>query len=421
MVDGPAWLRRSWRALAERAGALIAIGTQSYPPKTRRRLKSINVASFTIAISCALFALTYALEDFALYRGAVAINFAMMAAGVSVPAFHRINDFAGALFMAIVLLAGLFLLVAMVGRLSGIQINFVATSAAVFLVFELRRMTLIVTLIAVATALHIAAWMLFPEGAVPGPADDAFLAQLYITIVVTISTIVAVLVYYAFRTAELAEAETEALLGRILPSSVVERLKERPGQPIADSFDQAAVLFADLAGFVPLARRLGPARTVAMLNRLVQSFDRLALEHGVEKIKTIGDAYMAVSGLPVALPDNAARLACMALRMPPTAEATGAELGVELRLRIGIALGPVMAGVIGSERFGYDVWGDPVNLAARLEQSGETGKIHVSSAFRDALVGKFAFVHRGSIEVKGMPAEDTWFLVGERRGEGEAS
>jgi len=420
MPDGPAWLRRFRHALRARAGALIAIGTRGYPPKTRRRLKSINIASFTIAISCALFALTYALEDFALYRGAAAINLVMMAAGLSVPAFHRINDFAGALFMAIVLLAGLFLLVALVGRLSGIQINFVATSAAVFLVFELRRMTLIVTLISVATALHIAAWMLFPEGAVSGEGNDAFLAQLYITIVVTISIIVAVLVYYAFRTAEVAEAETEALLGRILPGSVVERLKKRPGQPIADSFDQAAVLFADLAGFVPLAHRLGPARTVEMLNRLVQSFDRLATKHGVEKIKTIGDAYMAVSGLPAALPDNAARLARMALRMQPAADIAGAELGVELRLRIGIALGPVMAGVIGSERFGYDVWGDPVNLAARLERSGETGKIHVSSAFREALAGEFAFVHRGSIEIKGMPAEDTWFLTGERRNEAEA-
>lgn len=421
MHHSPAWLCRAWHVLAERAGALIAIGTEGHPAKTRRRLKSINVASFTIAISCALFALTYALEDFALYRGAAAINLAMMVAGLSVPAFHRLNDFAGALFMAIVLLAGLFLLVALVGRLSGIQINFVATSAAVFLVFELRRMTLIVTLIAVATALHIAAWMLFPEGAVPGHADDAFLAQLYITIVVTISIIVAVLVYYAFRTAEQAEAETEALLGRILPGSVVERLKARPGQPIADSFDQAAVLFADLAGFVPLAHTLGPARTVEMLNRLVRSFDRLAAEHGVEKIKTIGDAYMAVSGVPVAHPDNAARMARMALRMAPGADAVAAELGVELKLRIGIALGPVMAGVIGAERFGYDVWGDPVNLAARLEQSGETGKIHVSSAFREALATEFAFVHRGSIEIKGMPAEDTWFLVGERRGEGGAA
>lgn len=407
-------LRRLGAASAGRAGALISLGTQSYPPKTRRRLKSVNVGAFTIAASCALFALTYALEDFSLYRGAVAVNLAMMAAGLSTPAFHRMNDIAGALFMAIVLLAGLFVLVSMVGRLSGIQVNFVATSAAVFLVFELKRLKLIVSLIVAAIALHIAAWILFPQGAVSGRADSAFMVQLYITIVVTISIIVAVLVYYAFRTTEAAEAETEALLLRILPTSVVDRLKARPSQPIADSFDEAAVLFADLAGFVPLARQLGPARTVDMLNDLVRRFDRLAAAHGVEKIKTIGDSYMAASGLPVTRSDSAARLARMALRMQDAADETGRDFGVALHLRIGMALGPVMAGVIGTQRFSYDVWGDPVNLAARLEQTGVAGRIHVSRAVRDALADGFEFSSHGLIEIKGLGTEKTWFLEGER-------
>ena len=417
MPDETPWSARLGALLLSRADALVSLGTEDYPPKTRRRLKSINVASFTIAISCGLFALTYAAEDFSLYRGAVAINLAMMLAGLSVPAFHRRNDVAGALFMAIVLLAGIFLLVALVGRLSGIQVNFVATSAVVFLVFELKRLKLIAVLIALAIALHIAAWILFPQGAVAGRASEAFVVQIYVTIVVTISIIIAVLVYYAFRTAEQAEAETEALLHRILPASVAARLKARPSEAIADSFDAAAILFADLAGFVPLAHSLGAARTVAMLNDLVQRFDRLAAAHGVEKIKTIGDAYMAVSGLPVPLPDNAARLARMALRMQAAADEAGEAFSVELRLRIGIAFGPVMAGVIGADRFTYDVWGDPVNLAARLERSGEVGSIHVSSAFRDALSEEFEFVHRGAIGVKGMDDEDTWFLVGEESNE----
>jgi adenylate cyclase len=408
--------------LAARAGSLIALGTAGYPPKSRRRLKSINVGAFTIAASCGLFALTYALEDFPHYRGAVAVNLVMMAAGLITPAFHRINDYAGALFMAIVLLGGLFLLVAMVGRMSGIQINFVATSAAVFLVFELKRLKLIVSLIVIAIALHIAAWILFPEGAVSDHSDDAFMVQLYVTIVVTISIIIAVLVYYAFRTAEIAEAETDALLQRILPLSVVERLKAAQGKPIADSFDEAAVLFADLAGFVPLAHRLGAARTVDMLNDLVKRFDRLAAAHGVEKIKTIGDAYMAASGVPVAQLDSAARLARMALRMQNEADAVGRAFGAELRLRIGMALGPVMAGVIGAERFGYDVWGDAVNLAARLEQSGETGRIHTSNSVREALSRDFEFVRRGPLDIKGIGTADTWFLEREKEdGAGAAS
>jgi adenylate cyclase len=165
---------------------------------------------------------------------------------------------------------------------------------------------------------------------------------------------------------------------------------------------------------VPIARSLGAARTVAMLNDLVHGFDRLAAEHGVEKIKTIGDAYMAACGVPRPTPDNAARLARMALGMQTIADATGEEFDVALNLRIGIALGPVMAGVIGAQRFGYDIWGDAVNLAARLESSGAPGRIQVSKSFCDALAEEFAFAPRGLREVKGVGAVETFYLLGAR-------
>jgi adenylate cyclase len=405
------------RTIRPRAARLIALGTRGYPPKIRRRLQSTNVGSYTIAISCGLFALTYALEDASLYRGAVLINLAMMVAAASVPLFHRINDLAGAIFIGTALLVGLFLLVALVGRLSGIQINFIAASAAAFLVFDLRRLWHIVILIGSAIALHLMAWVLFPEAMLPD-MREGFVLQIYITIVITISVIVAVLVYYAFRTAEIAEAATEALLGRILPASVVERLKERPDEQIADSIPIVAVLFSDLVGFVPLSRGLGAARTVEMLNSMVQSFDRLAAEHRIEKIKTIGDAYMAVAGLPQPAADDAARLARMALRMQSAVAAAGADFGVKLRLRIGIAAGPAMAGIIGSEKFSYDVWGDSVNLAARLESSGEAERIQVSGVVRDLLAEKFEFAHRGSIEIKGVGPQETYFLLREKCDEG---
>ena len=226
---------------------------------------------------------------------------------------------------------------------------------------------------------------MFPEGMLGASVREGFLLRLYINVVVTISIIVAVLVYYAFRTAEQAEAETEALLHLILPSKVADRLKDKPGEPISDSFSNASVLFSDLVGFVAIARSLGAERTVEMLNHLVRKLDKLATEKGVAKIKTIGDAYMAVSGVPNPAPGDAKRLARMALRMQDAADETGAAFGLTLRLRIGIASGPVMAGVIGTERFSYDIWGDAVNLAARLENSGEPGRIQVSSAFRNAI------------------------------------
>jgi class 3 adenylate cyclase len=267
--------------------------------------------------------------------------------------------------------------------------------------------------------LHIASWLLFRAGLVTGSADEFFLLRLYVTTVVTISIIVAVLVYYAFWTAEQAEAETETLLGRILPSQVADRLKASPGEAISDSFSSVAVLFSDIAGFVPIARSLGAERTVLMLNELVHGFDRLAASHGVEKIKTIGDAYMAACGLPMPRPDHAARLAHMALGMQREADAIGEKFGVVLTIRMGIALGPVMAGVIGAHRFGYDIWGDAVNLAARLESSGKPGKIQVSRSFRDALAGDFTFASRGLREIKGVGAVETFYLL-RPRAESEA-
>jgi len=397
-----------------RASAVVELGTSGYPPKTRRRLRNINVGCYSVAISCALFALTFALQDSARYRGAIAINLIMMAASLVVPLLHRIHEVAGALFVAFVLLLGLFSIIALVGSQSGIQINFIAASAMAFMIFELKRLPYILLVIGIAIVLHVAAWVLFPQGLLPGPPDKGFVLQLYITTVLTISVIVAVLVYFAFWTAEQAERETESLLHRVLPAQVAERLKASPEHSVSDNFNEAAVLFSDIVGFVPVSRSLGAARTVAMLNDLVHGFDNLAAEHGVEKIKTIGDAYMAAAGILRPAPDNAGCLARMALRMHDIAEATGTRFGVTLNLRVGIALGPVMAGVIGAHRFGYDIWGDAVNLAARLESSGKPGKIQVSQSFRDALHQSFVFAPRGPREIKGVGTIETFYLTGER-------
>jgi adenylate cyclase len=414
MIARASETRSPGRRLVAGLGALVELGTAGYAPKTRRRLRNINVGCYTIAVSCVLFALTFALQDATRFRGAIIINLVMMVAAFSVPAFHRLHELAGALFVSSVLMLSLLGIIALVGRESGIQINFIAASAMAFVVLELKRLRYIVLIIVVAIALHIVSWLLFRTGLVTSPADDAFLLRLYITTVVTISVIVAVLVYFAFWTAEQAEVETEALLFRILPAPVAERLKAQPGVPVSDSFDEVAVLFSDIVGFVPIARSLGAARTVAMLNDLVHGFDRLAANHGVEKIKTIGDAYMAACGLPRPTPDAAARVARMALGMQSIATETGVRFSVALNLRIGIALGPVMAGVIGAQRFGYDIWGDAVNLAARLESSGKPGKIQVSKSFRDALVEEFAFAPRGAREIKGVGAVETFFLLGTR-------
>jgi adenylate cyclase len=151
-----------------------------------------------------------------------------------------------------------------------------------------------------------------------------------------------------------------------------------------------------------------------MLNDLVRGFDALVAAHGIEKIKTIGDCYMAVSGLTRDAPDHVGRMARMALAMRDVADDTAERFGVGLSLRIGMALGPVMAGVIGTQKFTYDVWGDPVNLAARLENAGEAGAIHVSAEMRARLAEDFDFAYRGAIDIKGVGPQETYFLIGSR-------
>ena len=402
---------RRWPAFVLR---LVDYGTAAYPPKVRRRLKILNVMAYLIAIFSAMFAATYALEDLSAYRWAVVINLALVVAALCAPLLHRYHDVAAAMLIMVAEYAGLFGLVALLGRSSGIQLNLIGAAAVSFAVLGRERIRLIVAILALGLALHVSAWFLFPRGLAAAPADGAFLAQLYVNSALSVFGVTAAIAYYAFSLAERAEAETEALLRNVLPGKIVERLKERPDEPVAEGFADASVLFSDLKSFVPLARSLGPARTVEMLNDLVRRFDHLASEHGVEKIKTIGDAYMAVAGLPEPAPDHAARLAAMALEMRSAARKTGARFGVELTLRIGIAAGPVTAGVIGTHKFSYDVWGDPVNLAARLENSCEANCIHVSAEMRERLTERFEFRSRGFTDIKGLGRQETFFLIGRR-------
>lgn len=245
------------------------------------------------------------------------------------------------------------------------------------------------------------------------PVEPGFLAQLYLSSAITTFGLSAAIAYYGFRLAERAEAETERLLRNILPGTIVDRLRENPDQPIADAVPEASILFSDIQGFVPLSKRLGAARTVALLNEMMRRFDALADRYGVEKIKTIGDAYMVVAGVPEPVSDHADRLAHMALDMLAEKEAVAAHFGVTMRMRIGLASGPIMAGVIGSRKFSYDVWGDAVNLAARLESSGEPERVQLCPEARGAL-SSFICEPRGEIDIKGLGRLETWFLTNRR-------
>lgn len=220
------------------------------------------------------------------------------------------------------------------------------------------------------------------------------------------------------RRAEQALADSQALLQRMLPAFVLDRLMANPAATIADHFEDASVLFADIQGFVALARGLGNEATVALLDELTCAFDALADRHGVEKIKTIGDGYMAVAGVPLPQADHCERLVRLALDMQGATRRVGRAHGVSLKLRIGIARGPVTAGVIGTAKFAYDVWGDAVNLAARLEKLAPVGGILVSDAVRAELASVFDLTSRGEIEIRGYGADTCWIVEGPLAGAG---
>ena len=212
---------------------------------------------------------------------------------------------------------------------------------------------------------------------------------------------------------ELDEERTRSteLLLNILPRQIVDRL-EAGETLIADRYDDVSVLMSDLVGFTGISSELSPRVLVTELNRLFSEFDTLCADSGMEKIKTIGDAYMAVGGLPGTREDHVAAAADMALGMMEALGRINEATGRGWRIRIGVHTGPAVAGVIGSWKFAYDVWGDTVNLASRLESSSLPDRIQVSATVAHALGTAYALEARGMIELKGKGETETFFLLG---------
>jgi class 3 adenylate cyclase len=215
------------------------------------------------------------------------------------------------------------------------------------------------------------------------------------------------------RELELERERSERLLLNILPGPVAQRLKQ--GQSVvADSFDDVSVMFADIVSFMPLSTSQSPVQMVRLLNDVFSTFDALAEQHGLEKIKTIGDAYMAVGGLPSPRPGHLQAIAAMALDMVAAIPRFRRADGSSLQLRVGIHVGPVVAGVIGTKKFSYDLWGDTVNVASRMESHGLPGQVQVSQAVYERLKDTFAFESRGLVPIKGMEPTPTYLLRGHR-------
>jgi guanylate cyclase len=272
--------------------------------------------------------------------------------------------------------------------------------------------------VAAFVVLGVLGEVFFPDVDVPAWVTATMLA---LNVIGTATIAFTVLASFASqRNAALAalrveQERSEALIRNVLPEAIAERLKDATGS-IADHIETATILFADVVDFTPLASHLSPAEVVGALDHLLSHYDTLVERHGLEKIKTIGDCYMAAAGVPDPCADHASRTARLALDMREavTNETIAGHGGIELR--IGINSGPVTAGVIGTKRFLYDLWGDAVNTASRMESNGTPGEIQITRATYDLLKDAFVCTRRGTIPVKGKGEMETWYLVGARKG-----
>jgi adenylate cyclase len=250
-----------------------------------------------------------------------------------------------------------------------------------------------------------------PDGA---DLPEAFVRTFDVLNIVVVSFIAIVLLVTFARGRDTAQARVETLLLNVLPAEIAQRLQSDPNS-IADHFDDASILFADVVDFTPLSGRLDAREVVGLLDRLFTSFDELVDRYDVEKIKTIGDCYMVAAGVPSQQPDHAHALAGLALEMRECAKTCLPDgAGHDLRLRIGISSGPVVAGVIGRRRFLYDLWGDTVNMASRMESHGTPDMIQITRSTFELLRDDFVIQPIGLVEVKGKGEVETWRLVGPR-------
>ncbi len=230
----------------------------------------------------------------------------------------------------------------------------------------------------------------------------------FVVNLIGVGTIIFLLVLYFVRQKNAFQERSEALLLNILPKEIAVILRGEP-RTIADQFDSASVLFADLVDFTPMSATMTPAELVGLLDDVFSCFDDLSEKHDLEKIKTIGDSYMVAAGVPRPRADHAQALTRMALEMSDCLEQRTFR-GRKLSCRIGIGSGPVVAGVIGRRKFSYDLWGDVVNTASRMESHGQGGRIQVDRATYEIIHDDFACEPRGTVDVKGLGQTETWFV-----------
>ncbi|OBB95508.1 adenylate/guanylate cyclase domain-containing protein [Mycobacterium sp. 852002-40037_SCH5390672] len=394
---------------------------QHYADSAARQFRVLTISAWLAVIVSATFVLLQVVTGAWTWQ-IVSVNASAAMIFAAVPWLHRFGDLVAPLTFIGAAYISLFSSCWDAGTASGSQFFFLVAASLVVLVLGIDHIVLAASLAAIAAGLVIALEFLVPRNTGLEPAWAQ--SMMFVVTIVSAFVMVFVAVWFALRDTQRAEAvmeseyeRSEALLANMLPGSIAERLKSADRGVIADKYDEASVLFADIVGFTERASNTAPADLVRFLDRLYGVFDELADKHGLEKIKVSGDCYMVVSGVPRARPDHAYALADFALDMANVAATLKDPHGAAVPLRMGMACGPVVAGVVGSRRFFYDVWGDAVNVASRMESTDSAGRIQVPEAMYERLKHDFVLQERGRIEIKGKGVMRTWYLIGRKAGE----
>jgi len=330
----------------------------------------------------------------------------------------RYGTTAGAVWILSISMVQTFALALWTGEAAGIQYYFFSISAVAIYLFHGHDRGWMLTFTLLPVALFAAIELAVPNDGLVIHIDRTVTPWLAavngfgsFAIFIVMGMIFSRVTTEAERLLALEKARSEALLLNILPQPIAERLKSGAEKVIADRIDEVSVLFADLVGFTPYAREREPVAVVGMLNTLFSRFDARVDALGLEKIKTVGDAYMVVAGAPDRRPDHLEALARLALGLIDEVHAFSDREGQRFAVRIGLHTGPVVTGVIGTRKMAYDVWGDTVNVASRLETASLPDRIHVSPEVMRRLDDRFRFEARGATDIKGIGPMQTWFLT----------
>lgn len=392
--------------------------TRHHAESAARHRRVLNLAAMISAAISVLFGVQGLLIDLDPWW----IPFVNLSSAVifaTIPWLCRFGELLAPLVFFLVAYATITVVCVHLGTGSGVQFYYLVAAAIMIVVLGIDHILIASTLAAAGAVTVILLELLVPDDTETQP-PWAYTTSFILTVISAWILVVATL-WYALReirrAREAMEAEyerSERLLTNILPATIAERLKDPSRNVIADKYDDASILFADIADYTKRASDTAPGDLVRFLDRLYTDLDALVDRHGLEKVKTSGDSYMVVSGVPQPRADHIEALACLALDMADAVADLKDPKGRDVPLRIGLAAGPVVAGVVGARKFFYDVWGDAVNVAARMETTDVEGRIQVPHDVYERLNHAFVLEERGEVDVKGKGVMHTWYLVGRR-------